>query len=94
MDSTRKKKLIWQLPFLTLLIVGTVFIIRQQRSIPYQHSQGFIFGTTYSITYQYDEDLKTEIEDKLKQVDASTRATASFPTRRRDACSSMSSSWA
>lgn len=70
MDSTRKKKLIWQLPFLTLLIVGTVFIIRQQRSIPYQHSQGFIFGTTYSITYQYDEDLKTEIEDKLKQVDA------------------------
>jgi thiamine biosynthesis lipoprotein len=70
MDSTRKKKLIWQLPFLTLLIVGTVFIIRQQRSIPYQHSQGFIFGTTYGITYQYDEDLKTEIEDKLKQVDA------------------------
>ena len=69
MDESRKKKLIWQLPFLTLLIVGTILIIRQQQSTPYQKNSGTIFGTTYHITYQYDEDLQKEIVDKLKEVD-------------------------
>ena len=69
MDESRKKKLIWQLPFLTLLIVGTILIIRQQQSTPYQKDSGAIFGTTYHITYQYDEDLQKEIVDKLKEVD-------------------------
>ena len=40
-----KKKLYWQLPFLVFLIVGTVFIVRQQRSTPYQHDKGLVFGT-------------------------------------------------
>jgi thiamine biosynthesis lipoprotein len=35
MEESRKKRLIWQLPFLALLIVGTVLIIRQQRNLPY-----------------------------------------------------------
>ena len=69
MDESRKKKLIWQLPFLTLLIVGTILIIRQQQSTPYQKDSGTIFGTTYHITYQYDEDLQEEIVNKLKEVD-------------------------
>ena len=69
MDESRKKKLIWQLPFLTLLIVGTILIIRQQQSTPYQKNSGTIFGTTYHITYQYDEDLQEEIVNKLKEVD-------------------------
>ena len=69
MDESRKKKLIWQLPFLTLLIVGTILIIRQQQSTPYQKNSGAIFGTTYHITYQYDEDLQEEIVNKLKEVD-------------------------
>ena len=29
-----KKKLYWQLPFLLFLIIGTVVIVRQQRSTP------------------------------------------------------------
>mgnify|MGYP002623230997 CR=1 FL=1 len=62
-----KKKLIWQLPFLTLLIVGTVLIIRQQQSMPYQHNTGFIFGTVYNVAYQYGEDLQLEIETALKK---------------------------
>ena len=70
MDEKRKKKLIWQLPFLTLLIIGTILIIRQQQNTPYQHCQGFVFGTTYSITYQYDEDLQAEVVAKMQQVDA------------------------
>ena len=59
----------WQLPFLTLLIVGTVLIIRQQRAEPYQHNKGFVFGTVYSITYQSTSDLQAEIEAELKKVD-------------------------
>lgn len=60
----------WQLPFLAILIVGTILIIRQQHSMPYQKCSGLIFGTTYHVTYQYDEDLQTEVVAKLKEVDA------------------------
>jgi thiamine biosynthesis lipoprotein len=52
-----------------LLIVGTVLIIRQQQSTPYQKNAGLIFGTTYSVTYQCGEDLQEEIEAELKKVD-------------------------
>ena len=45
-----KKKLIWQLPFLAILVIGTIFIIRQQHVTPYQHDEGFVFGTIYHIT--------------------------------------------
>ncbi|MBP5712108.1 MAG: FAD:protein FMN transferase [Prevotella sp.] len=67
----KKKSLTWQLPFLILLIVGTVLIIRQQHNMPYQNNKGFIFGTTYNITYQHDKDLNKEILVALNQVDAS-----------------------
>ena len=60
----------WQIPFLVILIVGTILIIRQQHSMPYQQCSGVIFGTTYHVTYQYDEDLEAEVVDKLKEVDA------------------------
>ena len=70
MTNNQKKRLVWQLPFLVLLIVGTVLIIRQQQSTPYQKNAGLIFGTTYSVTYQCDEDLQKEIEAELKKVDA------------------------
>jgi thiamine biosynthesis lipoprotein len=66
-----KKKLIWQIPFLALLIIGTVLIVMQQRSIPYQHDEGMVFGTVYNITYQYDSDLKQDIEAELQKVDNS-----------------------
>ena len=52
-----------------LLIVGTVLIIRQQHNMPYQKCAGTIFGTTYHITYQYDEDLQPELEARMKEVD-------------------------
>ena len=69
MNDNRKKRLIWQLPFLAVLIVGTVLIIRQQQSTPYQKNAGLIFGTTYSVTYQCDDNLQEEIETELKKVD-------------------------
>ena len=59
----------YKLLFLLLLIVGTVLIIRQQHSMPYQHDEGFVFGTVYSITYQSDDNLKADIEAELQKVD-------------------------
>lgn len=69
METKQKKRLMWQVPFLALLIVGTVLIIRQQQSEPYHHNKGFIFGTIYNVTYQCPDDLQAEIEAELKKVD-------------------------
>lgn len=66
-----KKKRILHLVALLLLIVGTVWVIRQQRTMPYQHDEGMIFGTFYSVTYQHDRDLHKEIEAELMKVDKS-----------------------
>lgn len=66
-----KKRLVWQIPFLLFLIAGTIYIIRQQRNIPYQHNSGNIFGTTYSFTYQSEDDLHDQILKELDKVDAS-----------------------
>ncbi|SEF76807.1 thiamine biosynthesis lipoprotein [Xylanibacter ruminicola] len=67
----KNKKLLWQLPFLTFLIVATFLIIHQQRSVPYQKSTDFIFGTTFHITYQCDSDLTPYIKAELMKVDNS-----------------------
>ena len=67
----KNKKLLWQLPFLTLLIVGTVLIIRQQQSVPYQKNSDLIFGTSYHVTYQSDSDLSQGIKAELLKVDQS-----------------------
>ena len=57
------------MPFLILLIVGTVLILKKQA--PYQTDEGFIFGTMYKITYQSENNLKNEIETELRKVDNS-----------------------
>lgn len=54
---------------LALVIVGVVIIVRQQRTPPYQHNTGFVFGTVYNITYQSDKNLQSEINAELKKVD-------------------------
>lgn len=60
---------IWQIVFLLLLVIGTVLIIRQQRNLPYQHNEGFVFGTVYHLTYQHNKDLQENIEAEMKKVD-------------------------
>lgn len=67
----KRKRLLWQIPFLLFLIVGTVMIIRNQHSTPYQKDTGFVFGTIYNVTYQSDKNLKKEIEAELQKVDNS-----------------------
>ena len=46
----KKKKLIWQIPFLLILIIGSIFVIRQQRNTPFQKDEGMVLGTIYNIT--------------------------------------------
>ena len=59
----------WQLLFLLLLIIGTIWILRKQ--VPYQTDQGIVFGTMYKITYQSETNLKEDIEKELQKVDHS-----------------------
>ncbi len=65
----KNKKLLFQIPFLLILIFGSIWIIRSQQNTVFQQNQGFVFGTIYHITYQSDEDLQTGIEAELKKVD-------------------------
>ena len=71
MDEKQKKRLLWQVPFLVLLIVGTILIIRQQQNMPYQKYSDFVFGTTFTVTYQCDSNMNRSIKDELMKVDFS-----------------------
>ena len=64
-----KKKLIWQIPFLLLLIIGTVVILKKQP--PFRTNEGMVFGTVYKITYQHADDLQNDIKEALMEVDNS-----------------------
>ena len=64
-----KKKLIWQVPFLLLLIVGTVIILQKQP--PFRTNEGLVFGTVYKIIYQHQDDLHNDIKTALMEVDNS-----------------------
>lgn len=68
---TTHRRLLWQIPFLMFLIGGTLYIAHRQRTVPYQHETGRIFGTVYNVTYQCDRSLKQSIERELGLVDAS-----------------------
>ncbi len=63
------KRARWQLPFLILLIIGTIVILNRHNNPVYLNNKGKIFGTVYSITYQHPEDLQKEIEAELNKVD-------------------------
>ena len=68
MDKKVQRNFLW----IALLVLGTVWILARHNSpMPYQTTSGLIFGTVYNITYQYDGDLKAEIEAELKLFDGS-----------------------
>ncbi|MCF0159267.1 MAG: FAD:protein FMN transferase [Bacteroidaceae bacterium] len=71
MTDQSRNKWIWKLPFLVILIVGTILIIRRHADAPYQKDSGSIFGTFYHITYQSNQNFREDIEAELKKVDAS-----------------------
>lgn len=63
----------WHLPFLLLLAVGTWLAVthRLSREVPFQHSEGTIFGTVYHAIYQSDTLLTADIMKELHAVDRS-----------------------
>ena len=63
-----KKSFLW----LAFLILASIWIIaRHKPQANYYNIKGLVFGTVYSITYQYDGDLKPEIEAELQRFDLS-----------------------
>lgn len=69
--TANKKKLLWQVPFLAFLVIGSILIVSKQSNTPYHNNSGLIFGTTYSITYQCDSNLHQQIKTVLQNVDNS-----------------------
>ena len=68
MDKKVQRNFLW----IALLVLGTIWILaRHNRTQPYYTVNGLIFGTVYNITYQYDDDLKAEIDEELKRFDGS-----------------------
>lgn len=60
----------WHYPFLLLLIAGTVVILTKSRKDSTYHTDsGFVFGTTYTITYRYGEDIEDRIKSVMQDVD-------------------------
>ena len=60
------------LPILFILVVLVVAgIAVGRKNADYQHDSGLVFGTSYNITYQSNDNLKPEIEKALAEVDAS-----------------------
>lgn len=63
-----KKNFLW----LAFLILATIWILtRHNQQAGYYSVNGLVFGTIYKITYQYDGDLKPDIEAELKRFDFS-----------------------
>lgn len=53
------------------IVALTLFLAMAACTRPrvWQHDEGFVFGTVYSITYQHGDDLQAEIEAELQKVD-------------------------
>ena len=72
----KEKPWTWRIPFLILLIIGTIYAIRRDHTQPetnsnWKRDQGAVFGTFYHAIYESDADLKAEMEEALNKVDAS-----------------------
>lgn len=72
----KKNNYIW----LVLLVAGTVLVLLRHNNIiswgdnaaaTYRNEKGLIFGTMFSITYEHDKSLRTEIDKELERFDAS-----------------------
>lgn len=56
--------------FLLFLIIGSIIIIGENRPT-FRTQQGKIFGTLYTVTYEHNADLQTEIVAAMQAVDNS-----------------------
>ena len=65
------KKYIYTL-IIAALIIFAFFVMQSKRTpqVRYFHNEGLIFGTGYSIKYQYSENIIDTIDVELKKIDA------------------------
>lgn len=68
---SRKQYATYVFPIIIVILVGIFIICNGKRNIPYQHDSGFVFGTSYNITYQSAENQKDGIVAVLGEVDNS-----------------------
>ena len=71
MNAHTRRRLLWQVPFLAFLIIGSFIIVSRQNGTRYQKLAGEIFSTTYHIIYQCPDKLDSEIMEELQLVDNS-----------------------
>lgn len=68
MEKKAQRYFLW----VALLVLATIWIVaRHNQTTSYRTVNGLIFGTIYQITYQYNGDLKAEIDEELKRFDGS-----------------------
>ncbi|MFI3297151.1 MAG: FAD:protein FMN transferase [bacterium] len=67
------KRMIWALVFMLIAVLFLLDIFSFGRDVKYQNERGFVFGTTYSITYSNAEkiDLKQNINNAFDVVNNS-----------------------
>ena len=65
------KRIKLALPLVAIAIIIAIAVMMGHKDEPYQRNSGFIFGTSYNITYQCADDHKADIEKALAEVDAS-----------------------
>ena len=56
---------------MAIAVIAAISFMLGHKDKPYQHNSGYIFGTSYNITYQCTEDHKADFEKALLEVDAS-----------------------
>ena len=59
------------LPLVVVVAIVAIGFMMGHKDEPYQRNSGFIFGTSYNITYQCADNHKADIEKVLAEVDAS-----------------------
>ena len=59
------------LPLVVVVAIVAIGFMMGHKDEPYQRNSGFIFGTSYNITYQCADNHQTDIEKVLAEVDAS-----------------------
>ena len=59
------------LPLVVVVAIVAIGFMMGHKDEPYQRNSGFIFGTSYNITYQCADNHQADIEKVLAEVDAS-----------------------
>lgn len=71
MSKNNTIKILLPVVAVLIVLVAVVSFKNEKGTDSYQKDSGFVFGTSYNITYNYGENLKEEIEKVLKDVDNS-----------------------